>query len=182
MPVTRRYLCDDCGHEFTKFHMNREEPVPECERCAAATKNIPGMFAITGIKSKAIDYTHAMMEQDYGMTNMRDNAKEGEAYALPPAPVQTAEREQLTRAIMETVQGEASPEVRADLAENVNEFWKTGKTPQHPIEQAKIQEATTVGVQAQRSDGADPIGLLHEGQKKAGGGMKLDVVSRSKMN
>lgn len=175
MPVTRRYLCDSCNYEWTHFHLQREEAYPDCPSCAAAEPaSIPTTFAITGVKSKAIDYTQRMVEEDYGMTNMRDNMREGDVAAMAPAPVQSREAQELTMAVRE-----AQPDLNDAQIEQVNSFWQKGVSGATP-DQVRAQAAPAAA--AARSLGADPIEMLHKAEKQAGRqGLNLDVVGRAKM-
>jgi hypothetical protein len=94
VPVTRTYRCKDCEHEFKHFHMDRDEAPPGCPNCAVGgLVKIPGLFSIGTNKGRAIDYAQKMAEEDYGLTNMRDNMRPGDVAAMGPAPEQTAERE-----------------------------------------------------------------------------------------
>lgn len=85
MAIMRRYECGDCGCKFEKLHFDRNEPTPECPGCQAlAAKQLPSGFSIGGgTHSKAIDITQSIVEKDFGMTDMRDNIKEGETAAMP---------------------------------------------------------------------------------------------------
>lgn len=187
MPISRKYLCDDCTGEFTRLHWDREEPVPECPYCASATaRNIPGTFSITGVKAKAIDIAQQIAEEDYGLTNMRDNLREGDIAAMGPSAPQTAEREEIVRE-MQGAFGDAAgtPE---HLERNIQEFWHTGTPSSIPPEaqaarDMKVAEARAASAVA-RTDGADPIELLHKAEKAANprGGMNLHVMSRAKLN
>jgi len=184
MPVTRTYLCDDCGYEFKKFHMDRNEPAPDCEMCAQVTHSIPGRFNITGVKAKAIDMVQKMVEEDYGMTNMRDNGREGDIAAMGPSQVQTAEAEQLTRQMME-----AQPQLAPEQAAMVNTFWKTSMTPgSQPQSQGGLNispeaqrdmllQQGAVAAQAASGMGADPIGLIHEAGKKGMARTNLEILN-----
>lgn len=172
MPVTRRYLCDSCNYEWTSLHLSREEPYPDCPSCATAEPaSIPTSFSITGIKSKAIDYTQRMAEEDYGLTNFRDNMREGDVAAMAPPPVQEREAQALTMAMKEM-----SPDLSDAQAEQVRDFWKTGGAP------ASVAQMAQPGAAAARQLGADPIELLHKAEKASGRqGMALDVVGKASM-
>ena len=183
MPVTRTYLCDDCGYRFTQFHMNRDEPAPECPACYAATHSIPGGFNITTHKAKAVDLAQKIAEEDYGMTNMRDNSREGDVAALPPSQVQSAEAETLTRQMMA-----AQPQINEHQADLVNSFWKNSMSgaaipgagdPSLTREQQRDQLlAVGASASAQAAGmGADPIGLIHEAGKRGMADTRLEVLN-----
>lgn len=88
MPIMREYECGDCGTRFEKLHMHADEPAPECPGCQAlAARNVPSAFTIGGsTKSQAIDMTYKMIEQDHGMTNLKDNLREGDTAAPSLSP------------------------------------------------------------------------------------------------
>lgn len=177
MPVTRSYACNDCGYEWSHLHLNRDDPVPDCAVCRSkeAPKQLVGSFNIGTVKSKAMDYTWKMAQERYGMTNMRDNSREGDAAFMAPPPVQTAEAEQLTRLIKE-----ASPELSPEQADMTKNFWMHGNATSEPMKQALTQTAMANAAQT-RQDGLDPIGLVHQGEKATGGRMKLEVIGRAKL-
>ena len=183
MPVTRTYLCDDCGYRFTQFHMNRDEVAPDCPSCYAATHSVPGGFNITTNKAKAMDMVQKIAEEDYGLTNMRDNGRDGDVAAMGPAPVQSSEAEQLTRQMME-----ATPQMNDQQAAAVNAFWKNSMSgapapgipgPELSPEARRdllLAQGAAASTQA-TGLGADPVGLLHEAGKRGMADTKLDIVN-----
>ena len=87
MPIVRRYECGDCGCKFDKLHFDRAEPPPECPGCQAlASKQtqVPAGFSIKGNTSKAVDIAQDILEKDYGLTNFKDNMREGDIAAITP--------------------------------------------------------------------------------------------------
>lgn len=183
MPVTRTYLCDDCSYRFTQLHMSRDEAAPDCPSCYAATHSVPGGFNITGNKSKAMDMVQKIAEEDYGLTNMRDGARDGEVAAMGPSHVQSAEAEQLTRQMMD-----ATPQMAPHQAEAVNAFWKnsmSGSPSQAPAGPQMTPEARRDILLAQgaaassQSSGlsADPVGLLHEAGKRGMADTRLEILN-----
>lgn len=178
MPVSRTYLCDVCDYQWEKLHWDRDEPSPDCPRgCESDVSNVPGRFAITGIKAKAVDYAYKMAEEDYGLTNLRDNTYEGENAVIAPPPIQTSERDQLTQYV-----AEAAPALNPEQAAMLNSFWGSGQ-PQarNPQEQALTNIAMANSGQA-RADGVDPIDLLNKGHKEGSIRTTLDVVARGSMS
>ena len=183
MPVTRTYLCDDCGYRFTQLHMNRDEAAPDCPACyAAATHSVPGGFNITGNKSKAMDMVQKIAEEDYGLTNMRDGARDGEVAAMGPSQVQSAEAEQLTRQMMD-----ATPQMDPHQAAAVNSFWKNSMSgaptqaagPEISPEARRDMLLAQGALASSQSSGlgADPVGLLHEAGKRGMADTKLEIVN-----
>lgn len=172
MPVTRRYACNECDHEWVFLHLSRDEPYPECPKCEAmAASSLPTMFAINGVKSKAIDFTQKMAEESYGLTNFHDNMREGDVAAMAPPPIQTAEAEALTMAMKEM-----APEMTDAQAQGVKNFWQPGSSTSSQV--ANIAAPASA---AARQLGADPVEMLHKSEKASGRqGMKLEVVGRAK--
>jgi hypothetical protein len=100
--IIRTYRCDDCEQEF-EVHCESSDGDPDCPACAKVLDWQPGMFAITGHKSRAIDVTQKIIEQDFGLANLKDNTREGEAAYKEPRVDTTHEKEKITQAVMEYV-------------------------------------------------------------------------------
>lgn len=89
--IVRDYRCKKCAHVFTHYHDHGDEAYPPCPECNKKVEWQPGGFAITGVKSKAVDYAQHVAEKDYGLTDMNDRCKPGEINAkLTPAQSQMA--------------------------------------------------------------------------------------------
>lgn len=88
MAIVRTYKCEDCSTTFDKLHFDRSEGPPECPGCqaiAAKQTQVPAGFSIGGgTISKAGDLCQDIVERDYGMSNMRDNMREGDIAAITP--------------------------------------------------------------------------------------------------
>lgn len=189
----RRYHCDVCDHTFDMRHASLEEPMPDCPKCvelgkaaagSAAVGWIPPHPAIGTFKGKSIDLAQKIAEEDYGMTNMRDNQRPGDTAFLPDAPMQTAEAEKRLREIMEFTQHAETelPAPTGPLAPDGTRNWLTdpaaqrdnffqgnmGGTAEETIGQGAAAKAAS---EAARADGVDPVGLLERG--KASGNMPL---------
>jgi hypothetical protein len=82
----RVYRCPDCGHKWrTESKLGFLEP--DCPQCGFHPDPLPvrmGMPAIIGTKAKAVDEAYRVASEDYGLTNLRDNSKEGETAFIPP--------------------------------------------------------------------------------------------------
>jgi hypothetical protein len=87
MAVVRTYECGECGSRFDKLHFDRADPAPPCPGCAALSAKqtqVPGGFAIKSDKSRAVDITQKICEEDYGMSDMNDRQREGDlAFKTP---------------------------------------------------------------------------------------------------
>lgn len=88
MPVMRTYRCPDCGGVFEFLHMSRNEPPPDnCELCQSSMQAVPELpkVNIGGSNiSKAVDMTYAAAEESLGVTDLKDNLREGDIAAKVP--------------------------------------------------------------------------------------------------
>lgn len=136
------YRCRDCGAVFEHLKMHLEDADPGCPVCAARTDAMPARVNIKTNKSRAIDITQRIAEEDYGMTNMRDNLREGDIAAYdPPAP-----KPEHAKAVDSFWQ--SSPELISVAKQNAKLASKEGLNPLTLL-QRKI-----------KSDGVRPIELL----------------------
>lgn len=187
--LRRLYKCADCGVQFHEFVDNKSTPLrvdcPECTKPApldVAGEKAEGEERIRvmlesgkppGVRtnvSRAVEIAQRMAEDDYGMTNLRDNLKPGDIAAMPPPPIQSAEAQAIVR---EFVQAGAPPEMGKELQEQAKNFWQPNP--------AALATAAP-GAAAARADGVDPVGLLHAAGKKGILKPTYDVVSRAKMD
>lgn len=176
--VRRIYRCTDCGHEFRWIHADETEDPPGCPVCVAGAEKppafVPPMPALLTVKSKAIDYTQAMVEQDYGLTDFNDNMRAGDIAYKGPAPMHTAEREALTREMVAAGVPDHVPMEHREAAAN---FWQ-GNTGQA----ASTLGSMTVAAQASaaaKAQGVDPVGMLESASKSGNMPLKLNVVASS---
>lgn len=178
MAIYGTYRCEDCDTTFKGWREN-EGPYPDCPHCGEAGGWAPQAPNRIGIKAKAIDIAQRVAEESFGMTNMRDNQRAGDIAALPPSPIQTAEADAITREMVGA--GFGTPEVAPHLQEYVKNFFGAtsagGGMTVDPM--ASIQGAAPAA-QAARTQGADPIALLHSAKGHGVGIENLNVVGRSK--
>lgn len=90
--IIRTYLCQDCGERFEITLESGNDGDPDCPYCARVLQWTPTKFAISTNKSKALDLTQKIVEEDYGLTNLKDNLREGDVAAMTPVKT-TADRE-----------------------------------------------------------------------------------------
>jgi hypothetical protein len=95
--------CVRCGHKWARITKDPDSPDPPCPNLACGETPVTiGMdlssnkapAAIGGnISVKAIDETAKIVMQDYGMTDLRSDVREGESAApkLPPRQQQQAD-------------------------------------------------------------------------------------------
>jgi hypothetical protein len=83
----RVYRCPDCGHKWrseSKFGFHE----PDCPSCGFHPDPLPERIAapaIIGTKAKAVDLAYNIASEDYGLTDLNDNAREGDIAFKPPA-------------------------------------------------------------------------------------------------
>lgn len=178
--IRRTYRCSECAHEWNQVHTDAADPIPECPICdsEAGQKFVP--VGVKSNKSRAMDYTQAMME-DQGYSNFKDNQRAGDIAAMGPPPMHTGEREAISRQMVEAGFTPLSPD-QQNLAGN---FWNnaaahTGHAD--PMIAGAVQQAVAAAPQAAteaRRAGVDPVALLNAPGRP---GIKLDVVSAVKGN
>lgn len=160
--ITRSYECIDCNTLFEADHASGDEPFPDCPVCSKVLEWRPKPFAITGIKSKAIDITQEILETDYQLSNIKDNNREGDVAAIMPTET-TQQREARMRIESEVkelaAQVKGAPENNAQAAA-VSAFWGgpagQAATPNTLMAQTLIASAKT-GPQS----GVDAMAGLH---------------------
>jgi DNA-directed RNA polymerase subunit RPC12/RpoP len=82
----RVYRCPDCGHKW-RSETTRADYETDCPNCDFHVEALPDRIAapaIVGTKSRAVDESYRIVSEDYELTNLRDNAKEGEASVILP--------------------------------------------------------------------------------------------------
>jgi hypothetical protein len=86
--------CTDCAHQFKRTVTDLAEADPPCPKCGVAKQNIGldvaagRVPAVGGNPSvKAMDFTMNSVAAEYGMTDLRTDAREGETMA-PKLPAQ----------------------------------------------------------------------------------------------
>jgi hypothetical protein len=188
--VQRRLLCD-CGFEWSALCL-ADEPNPECPVCREVARRIPGRLNKRTARSKAIDYVQQMAEQDYGLTDFNDNQREGDIAFKAPAEPSTAETEALIR---EAMQGQSANEQQVAGALHMLGMKKAADVWTHPGAMTPTPSNVGMGggpsvpsfdpgqAGVARSEGFDPIGMLHDAGAKGAlgpGGMPLTVVASDK--
>lgn len=208
---SRMYRCPDCGHEWKHWHISKTEPAPPCElgcdesaivddEAEARRGHMADILASQQAparggsnRAKAVDMAYNMAEEQYGMTDMKDNLREGDMAFTKPAAVQTAEAEQITR---ELVQAGATPEAAQQTTAAIRgQFWQHEKGEQPRMMQApqvgagpgaQLMQAVnsqplavaSAGAAAARREGVDPVALLHKAGKQGALGKDYNVVAR----
>lgn len=86
----RNYICDQCGHSWTRLS-EPKDPLDECpnDECRTpqetAEEEYPEVFSVGGgtvnsARSRAVEYTGRMLQEQYGIEGHRinDNQREGD--------------------------------------------------------------------------------------------------------
>jgi DNA-directed RNA polymerase subunit RPC12/RpoP len=177
MAIYGTYACDDCNVEF-KGWRESEGPYPDCPHCGTKGGWAPQAPNIIGVKAKAIDIAQKVAEETFGLTDMNDNNRPGDIVVKSPSPIQTAESEAITREYMAMTN--APPEIAPHLQGYVKSFFGAAEAGNMPSANpmAQIQGAAPAAAEA-RSQGVDPIGLLHKSKTMARSGINnLTVVAK----
>src|SRR5215468_8962151 len=126
--IIRTYACEDCGWQFEVHCESSSDPDPECPQCAKVLEWVPVRLNIGTVKSKALDVTQKIIEEDFGLSDLNDRNREGDvAYKAAP-PVQTAEREAIEQQVREYVR-ETTTQIPVP-AENLPSTAIGGRPPQ----------------------------------------------------
>jgi hypothetical protein len=136
-------MCDECGTRFDKLHFDRAEPPPPCPGCAAISARqtvVPAGFAIGSTKSKAVDLCQDIVEKEYGMSNMRDNMREGDIAVISPPPI-------------------------AQAADN---FWSAGAKAAPAAMMSSAVSAAKVSAQISNAEGRNPVKMVQNSIKQSG--------------
>jgi hypothetical protein len=184
MAIYGTYHCDDCDTTF-KGWRETDGPYPDCPKCGGEGGWAAQAPAIGTNKGKAIDMTYKMAEETYGVTDLKDNLRQGDVAAMPPSPIQTAEADAITREMLGASGG--TPEVAEHLKSYVQNFFGATQgphAPQNPDQAAAvnlgaIQSAAPAAAEA-RAAGVDPVAILHKGRGMGAGIENLTILSKSK--
>lgn len=119
------------------------------------------MFSITTVKSKAVDLTQQILEEDYGLSNFRETPHEGDVAGLSPPP-RTREQDELIAQLEREARQEAenAQKIAPQHAAAVKGFFPGVTTKSFPPAlSSSLLAGTKVGPYA----GANPMDLLHKG-------------------
>lgn len=174
MAIYGTYHCDDCEIQF-KGWRESDGPYPDCPQCNAKGGWAPQSPNIIGVKAKAIDIAQKVAEENFGLTDMRDNTRQGDTIVKSPSPIQTSEADAITRDLQAYT--DAPPELAPHLKQYVQNFF--GATNQGPsIDPLSTIQSAAPAAKIARDQGVDPIAMLGSSSARKGGINKLDVVAR----
>jgi hypothetical protein len=179
MPVIRTFGCDDCGLTF-EVTQGMDDPHPECPRCCQVLEWRPTSFAIVGNKSRAIDVTQKIMEQDYGYSNFNDNMREGDVAAKPAAAATGAQIDAEIRQVAQyAAQTTGAPPLTNTQAEMAKAFWAGGQTPLQNVPAAEMLNNAKASTALANAEGRNPMNLLHKAGKKGQLRTPINVIARA---
>lgn len=157
--IRRTYACIDCEQQFT-VECNSDDPDPVCPNpdCNKVLDWRPQSFAIGGSNvGKAAKITQQIMEEDYGLSNFKDNAREGEN-AIVPHHETRAETELVNQTMSEMQRQTAGDPAKAQA------FWGGNVGP--PTTMQSMTGASLIGMAKVGPQGPDPMAMLHSGVKQ----------------
>ena len=162
--ITRTYRCLDCNVIFECDHDSGDEPEPPCPQCDVTLQWQPKSFNIGTSKGKAVDVAQQILEQDYGISNFRDNMREGDTAVV--AQPESKETQEARGRHMDDVRSAAAssdmankPEVQAAL----KTFFGSGGTQQ--VNLSGAMSGTKMGPEAYTADN-NPMSMLHRAGQK----------------
>ena len=153
--IYRTYQCDDCDTVFEVSLDTGDAPDPDCPTCSKVLQWTPKSFAITGVKSKAIDLAQDVLENDYGLSNFKDNNREGDVGIVRHIETRQ-ETEIVERTAREMVTQTNDPAVKA--------FW--GQNAGAPTAVNSMTGQSLIAMAKQGPAAVDPMAMLHSGVKK----------------
>jgi len=136
-----------------------DDPDPPCPNpdCDKVLEWRPQSFAIGGSHAgKAVDLTQSIMEQDYGLTNFKDNARTGDTAII-------AHHE--TKVETEKVEREFREQMAAVKPEQVNQFW--GANAGAPTALTSMTGQSLIAMAKAGPPSIDPIGALQTQLKRS---------------
>lgn len=163
--IYRTYQCSECEALFEVAHDSGDEPYPDCPVCSKVLEWRPQRFAIGGSNtSKGVDLAQQVMERDFGLTNYKDNNKEGDVGYIAPRKT-VAENDAImqreSEAGREVVKRMSEiTEVKPELKPQVDSFFggQTATIGQNRVPIQQLIQAGKTGPGA----GVDPMKALHE--------------------
>jgi len=175
MPVIRTFACDNCNQQF-EVTQNMDDPAPDCPFCSKVLDWVPGMFNVSTSKSRAMDVTQNILEQDYGLTDFNDNMREGDIAAKNVAAAGSQKSNAEIRQLSEVAQAMGQPMTPQQQAMAAN-YWGGGAVSQS-LPAAEMLSNARSATAAANADGVNPMTLLHKAGKQGKLPMKINVIGR----
>ena len=135
-------------------------------------------IAIKTNASRAVEAAYAMAERDFGVTDIKDNLRQGDVPVKAPPPINTAEAEAMTRELVGA--GAVREDVAPHLQPMIRNFWGAGggagMAPAMAQQVAPMVQAAPAAAREARAEGSDPMAILHAAGKKG-----LDPTAKSNL-
>ena len=157
--IRRTYQCPYCEQIFT-FACESNDPDPPCPnpKCDQILEWRPQKLTIGGsIEGKAVAHTQKILENDYGLSNFRDNTREGDTSIIPHHETR-AETEKVEREVREQMRA-----IQADPAKSA-QFW--GQNAGQPTTMQSMTGQSLIQMAKVGPQGHDPMTMLHDGVKR----------------
>lgn len=156
--IRRTYQCVNCEQVFA-VECNADDGDPFCPNpdCDKVLEWRPQGFAIGGsMEGKAVAYTQRVLEDDYGLSNFRDNAREGDTSII---------QRQETRVEAEKVERELREQTAAiqNDPQKTAQFW--GANSGNPTSLNSMTGQSMIAMAKVGPQSVDPIAMLHSGVK-----------------
>lgn len=180
--VRRTWYCDACEHKWVVVTDADDPTIPSCPMCLDEPVQHFEPFGVKTNASRAVEFAHKMAERDFGVTDLNDHLKKGDIAHKAPPPIQNAEAEAITQAILDAGGVPDRQRVAEHLKPLVKGFFGANGAAagpqQGPIKQAIDNAVATAPVAAAmaRQEGSDPVALLHEAGKQG-----LDPTSKKNL-
>ena len=179
--IRRTYECNDCQAMF-EVDCNSNDPDPECPACNMVLEWRPKGFAIGGsIEGKAVKYAQDVMENDYGLTNFKDNNRPGDVGFIDPTRKTAAKLDEIgqreSEAGREVV--ERMKAIDPQLKPQVDGFFggQTASIGQNRVPVTQLIQGGKMGPSAN----VDPMAALHKLGKEGKLPNNFKIIARDKM-
>jgi len=157
--IVRSYRCEQCKQEFDMTFESGNDPDPVCPNPDCRDIEMvwqPKRFAIGGsVASAAVDVTQKIIEEDYGVANMQDGMREGDA-AFKSTPKQGAELQAEERVMRELAAQ------KPEMLPAAQQFFSG--SPGGPP--SSFVAGAVAAAKSQHEKRYDPISLLHQAGQK----------------
>ena len=179
--IVRTYECLDCKSVYEVTHDSGDDPFPDCPNCSKVLEWRPQRFATTTNKAKAVDFTQSVLENDFGLTDYKDNMREGDVGYIDPTRKTTAEKDvamqRESEAGREVV--ERLKQIDPQLRPQVDGFFggQTAAIGQNRVPVQQLIQAGKTGPGA----GVDPMAALHKMGKEGKLPNNFKIIARDKM-
>jgi len=158
--IIRTYACVDCQHEWD-VECSPDDGDPDCPNCLKVLEWRPVRVNIGGSNaSKAVDIAQDVLEKDFGLTNFKDNNREGDVGIVNQVET-TASREEDTQLGIEVQQ--ALQKIAPPAPSNPS-FWGSGGATTGPV--AASAQTLIAGTKVGPHADMNPMAMLHASGKK----------------